>query len=53
MVHPSILERLKNEDAALLSGLEAQFGGELTFRGDPALHMEEFRILNNDTSAEL
>jgi ribonuclease G len=53
MVHPSILERLKNEDAALLAGLEAQFGGELTFRGDPALHMEEFRIINDDTGAEL
>ncbi len=53
MVHPSILERLKNEDAALLAGLEAQFGGELTFRGDPALHMEEFRIINDGTGAEL
>jgi ribonuclease G len=53
MVHPSILERLKNEDAALLAGLEAQFGGELTFRGDPALHMEEFRITNGETGAEL
>lgn len=53
MVHPSILERLKNEDAALLSGIEAQFGGELSFRGDPALHMEEFRIINTSTGAEL
>jgi ribonuclease G len=53
MVHPSILERLKNEDAALLSGLEAQFGGKLTFRGDPALHMEEFRIINDGTGADL
>jgi len=53
MVHPSILERLKNEDAELLSGLEAQFGGELTFRGDAGLHMEEFRIINTESGAEL
>lgn len=53
MVHPSILERLKNEDAALLSGIEAQFGGELTFRGDPGLHREEFRIINTETGVEL
>jgi len=53
MVHPSILERLKNEDAALLSGIEAQFGGELSFRGDPGLHREEFRIINTETGTEL
>jgi len=52
-VHPTILERLKNEDAALLAGLEAQFGGELSFRGDPALHMEEFRITNAETGGEI
>jgi ribonuclease G len=52
-VHPTILERLKNEDAALLADLEAQFGGELSFRGDPALHMEEFRITNVETGGEL
>jgi Rne/Rng family ribonuclease len=53
MVHPSILERLRNEDAALLADLEAQFGGELTFRGDPALHMEEFRITDDGTGMQL
>ena len=53
MVHPSILERLKNEDATLLSSLEAQFGGELSFRGEPSLHMEEFRIINTETGVEL
>ncbi len=53
VVHPTILERLRNEDATLLSDLEAQFGGELSFRGDPALHMEEFRIVNAQTGTEL
>ncbi len=43
-VHPSILERLRNEDANLLASLEKEFGGELSFRGDPALHMEEFKL---------
>ncbi|MBN2449500.1 MAG: Rne/Rng family ribonuclease [Lentisphaeria bacterium] len=52
-VHPSILDRLRNEDAALLADLEQGFGRELTFRGDPSLHMEEFRILNAETGGEL
>ena len=53
MVHPSILERLRNEDAKLLADLEEEFGGEMSFRGDAALHMEEFCIINTDTGAEL
>jgi ribonuclease G len=52
-VHPTILERLRNEDATLLAGLEAQSGGKLSFRGDPSLHREEFRIANVETGAEL
>lgn len=52
-VHPSILERLRNEDAELLSDMEAELGGELSFRGDPALHVEEFRLTDQRTGAEL
>lgn len=52
-VHPSILERLKNEDASVLSSMEQEFGGELSFRGDPDLHMEEFRLINMRTGEEI
>ena len=52
-VHPVILERLRNEDATLLSSLESQFGGELSFRGDETLHMEEFRLIDVKSGVEL
>jgi ribonuclease G len=53
MVHPSILERLRNEDADLLTAMEDEFGGHLSFRGDPSLHMEEFRVVNLESGHEL
>ena len=53
MVHPSILERLRNEDADLLTAMEDEFGGHLSFRGDPSLHMEEFRVVDTDSNREL
>jgi ribonuclease G len=52
-VHPSILERLRNEDAQILSDMEAELGGELSFRGDPELHIEEFRLVDQSTGANL
>ena len=52
-VHPSILERLRNEDAELLADMESELGGELSFRGDPNLHVEEFRLTDQNTGAEL
>jgi len=44
VVHPHVLERLRNEDADLLDSMEKEFGGELSFRADSSLHMEEFRL---------
>ncbi|MBE6379484.1 MAG: Rne/Rng family ribonuclease [Lentisphaerae bacterium] len=52
-MHPEVLQRLKNEDANLLEALESEFKHELSFRGDEALHMEEFHISNADTGVEL
>ena len=51
MVHSQILERLRNDDAGLLESLEEEFKGELSFRSDDSLHLEEYRIINtkNDT----
>ena len=53
MVHPQVLGRLKNEDANLLESLEKEFGGELSFRGDASLHLEEFQITNLETGNQL
>jgi ribonuclease G len=46
LVHPSILERLRSEDADLLVRIEKSFGVKLAFRADPVYHLEHFKIIN-------
>jgi ribonuclease G len=53
LVHPKVLERLRTEDEQLLIELEKRYFGKLTFRADPALHLEEFRVFNALTNEEL
>ncbi|HKB92366.1 MAG TPA: Rne/Rng family ribonuclease [Opitutaceae bacterium] len=45
-VHPSILERLRSEDADLLVRMEKLFNVKLAFRADPSYHVENFKIIN-------
>jgi ribonuclease G len=52
MVHPSILERLRSEDADLLVRMENLFGVKLAFRADPAYHLENYKIINAVTGEE-
>jgi ribonuclease G len=52
LVHPSILERLRSEDADLLVRMEKLFGVKLAFRADPAYHVENFKIINATTGEE-
>ncbi len=51
-VHPSILERLRAEDADLLVRMEKMFGVKLAFRADPNYHVENFKIINALTNEE-
>jgi ribonuclease G len=46
LVHPSILERLRSEDADLLVRMEKLFRVKLAFRADPSYHVENFKIIN-------
>jgi ribonuclease G len=46
LVHPSILERLRNEDAELLVRMERDFGVKLAFRADLSFHVENFKIID-------
>ena len=46
LVHPSVLERIKAEDAELLVRMEKLYGVKLSFRADPVFHVENFKILN-------
>ncbi len=53
VMHPEVLQRLKNEDATLLDALETEFKHVLSFRADENLHCEDFHILNAETGVEL
>ena len=53
IMHPEVLARLRNEDAVFLQELEEKYKHELSFRADPGLHYEEFRLVDTDTNAEL
>ena len=53
IMHPDILARLRNEDAQLLRDIEEKYKHDLSFRADPMLHYEEFRIVDPVTGAEL
>ncbi|MEN9663170.1 MAG: hypothetical protein RL324_2119 [Verrucomicrobiota bacterium] len=52
LVHPSILERLRSEDADLLVRMEKLFSVKLSFRADPNYHVENFKIINALTGEE-
>jgi ribonuclease G len=53
VVHPAVLDRLRNEDEKLLIEMEKRYFGKLSFRADPALHAEQFKIVNVATNDEL
>jgi len=53
VVNPSVLERLRNEDEKLLIELEKRYFGKLSFRPEPAFHLEQFKIVNVATNEEL
>jgi len=53
VVHPTILERLRNEDEKHLIDMEKRYFGKLSFRKEPALHAEQFKIINVATNEEL
>ncbi|HTX65103.1 MAG TPA: Rne/Rng family ribonuclease [Opitutaceae bacterium] len=52
LVHPSILERLRSEDADLLVRMEKNYGVKLAFRADLSYHVENFKVVNAVTSEE-
>jgi len=53
VLNPTVFERLRTEDEKLLIELEKRYFGKLLFRPDPALHLEQFKILNVTTNEEL
>ena len=53
VVNSTVLERLRTEDEKLLIELEKRYFGKLSFRADPAMHAEQFKIINVATNEEL
>ena len=53
IMNPSVLARLKNDDAAILKELEQEYGKDLQFRADPSIHIEEFKLVDPDTNQPL
>jgi len=52
-VGPHLLQRLRAEDEELLVEIERRYACRLTFRADPALHHEEFQIVDAITGSEM
>jgi len=53
VLNPTVFERLRTEDEKLLIEMEKRYFGKLIFRPDPALHLEQFKIINITTNEEL
>ena len=53
VVHPTVLERLRTEDEKHLIEIEKRYFGKLSFRADPAMHAEQFKIVNVATNEEM
>jgi ribonuclease G len=53
VVNPTVLERLRTEDENLIRDMEKRFFVKLLFRPDPAVHAEQFKILNVANNEEM
>jgi ribonuclease G len=53
LLHPANLERLRTEDEQHLLDFEQAYHVNLAFRADPSYHVENFKLLDADTGAEL
>ena len=53
VVNPTVLERLRTEDENLIKEMEKRHFVRLMFRPDPAVHAEQFKIINIANNEEL
>ncbi|NMA19558.1 MAG: Rne/Rng family ribonuclease [Lentisphaerae bacterium] len=52
-VHPKVMERLRSDDRKVMDAMAEEFGRQITFRADPTLHIEEFKILDQENNRKL
>jgi len=48
-VHPTVLDRLRKEDAQIFTDLQNDYSGKLTFKSDPLRMVESFSISESET----
>ena len=53
VVNPTVLERLRTEDEKHLIEMEKRYFGKLSFRAEPSMHAEQFKIVNVANNEEL
>jgi ribonuclease G len=53
LLHPTNLERLRNEDESLLLSIEESYNVKLSFRADPLYHVENFKVVDVRSGHEL
>ncbi len=53
VVHPTVFDRLRHDDEKFIIGIEKKFFGRISFRPDPGMHAEHFKIINAVSNAEL
>jgi ribonuclease G len=53
VVHPSVNDRFHREDEKIIIAMEKKFFGKISFRPDPAMHAEQFKIIDALTNTEL
>lgn len=49
VVHPTVLDRLRQEDEEFLVDIQKRFEGHLTFKSDASKHVEYFSISDFET----
>ncbi|MDD4098909.1 MAG: Rne/Rng family ribonuclease [Lentisphaeria bacterium] len=53
LAHPKIIERLKNEDRKLFAALENEFKAAFSYQPDPAFHIEDFKLRDDQSGQDI
>ena len=52
-VHPSVLDRLRNEDEDIFIDMEKRYLVKISFRAEDGMHQEEFEVYDADSNESL
>jgi ribonuclease G len=53
VVHPTVYDRMRRDDEKFIIELEKKFFGKISFRPDPGMHAEHFKIINAVSNDEM